>query len=79
MWNAEHADLVAQRAGELGEIAKEFIARVLLRLQPEAPAPQWTLQYVGALSFYDPRSLLIVSDERVLLSTDWKIRAGWIR
>lgn len=79
MWNREHAELVAQRAGELGEIAKEFIVRVLLRLRPEEPTPQWTLQYVGAFSFDDPRSCLVASHERMFPTTDWRIRAAWIR
>lgn len=74
--NAEHYAEVASRLSQMSEIANQFIARLVLRLQPTDLVPGWSNRYISGISFNDPRGLEM-ADRKVIDAKIWSIRPEW--
>ena len=74
----KHENLVRNRLGEIAEISKQFLTRIIFLLKPTDALPSWSRCFKSSMHFSDPRSTLFTTDERVLPSADWKIRPEWI-
>ena len=72
-----HEKLVRSRLGDMAKIAMAFLTRVAFRLASGEDIPTWSGHHVVGMSFHDPRSILVVSTDRVLPSKDWRIRPEW--
>ena len=77
-WGFVDEQIVVKRIGLLDEIAREFILRVALKLQPNEKVPKWKRLFGLAMSGFDPRSCMVTSHERILPTGDWKIKPEWI-
>jgi hypothetical protein len=73
----EDERLVRNRCGEIAEISKEFLTRIILSLKPTDSLPTWSGQYSVSLSFNDPRTLLVATTDNFLPDTDWRIKSEW--
>jgi hypothetical protein len=69
--------LVRRRLPEISEICKEFLVRVTFLLKPTERLPQWSQMFASHLSFADPRNTLLVTQESMLPTKDWRIRPEW--
>jgi hypothetical protein len=73
-----HEHLVRKHVYEMGRIAKEFLLRVLFRLDPSEKVPVWSGAFKKTLLTRDPRSTMVVSDEALFSKVaDWRIRSEW--
>lgn len=71
-------DLVRKNVHRMGEVAKEFLLRVLFRLKPVDPAPSWSGKARVGLGVADPRSTMwSTTDSAFPKPTNWKIRPEW--
>jgi hypothetical protein len=73
----EDERLVRNRCGEIAEISKEFLTRIILSLKPTDPLPTWSGQYSVSLSFNDPRTILVTTKDNIFPNKDWRIRPKW--
>jgi len=75
----EDKHTVRKRLHEIAHISKEFLMRMIAksRSEPIDQMPSWSglMQMRGTMS--DPRNILVVSDENMLPTTDWRIRPEW--
>jgi len=74
--NVEHYAEVACRLSQISEISSQFIARLVLRLQPAEQVPGWSNRYISGISFNDPRGLGM-ADRHVIEAKNWSIRPEW--
>ena len=71
-------DLVRKNVHRMGEVAKEFLLRVLFQLKPSDPAPSWSGMARVGLGVADPRTTMWSTTESVFPKpTNWKIRPEW--
>lgn len=78
LFNNKDERLVRRRIHDIETIAKEFIIRVILNLEPSEPIPSWSYDYKAVISSVDPRSTLCTTDLSMFpKTTDWKIRMEW--
>ncbi|HET8760173.1 MAG TPA: hypothetical protein VFN94_03845, partial [Nitrospiria bacterium] len=73
----EDEKLVRSRLHEIAEIAKEFLIRTVFLLQQSEPIPAWSGRRTSSISMADSRATLVVTDERILPTKDWKIKPEW--
>jgi len=74
----QHEHLVRKHLHEIGRIAKEFLLRVLFRLEASEPVPEWSGAFQKTISTADPRSTMVSTTHAVFpKGTDWRIRAEW--
>jgi hypothetical protein len=73
----EDERLVRNRCGEIAEISKEFLTRIILSLKPTDPLPTWSGLHSASLSFNDPRTLLVATTDNFHPDTDWRIKSEW--
>jgi len=76
--SASEAGAIRNRVGEVRQICREFLTRLLLRLSPGDPVPSHLRQLGIVISFQDPRNLEIVSSLDSLPEKDWSIKPEWI-
>jgi hypothetical protein len=73
-----HEELVRKRLFQMGMIAREFLLRVLFRLQSADAVPTWSQEFQLGMSTSDPRTTMWTTTERTLpKNTSWKIRPEW--
>ena len=77
--NPDDVVLVKKRLGNLAEIAKEFILRLLLKKMPNDSVEFWSRHYNLSMSMADPRSTMVTNTMKIFPSTDWEIRSDWIK
>ncbi len=74
----QHEHLVRKHLYEMERIAKEFLLRVLFRVDQSEKVPDWVATFQVSLTTADPRSTLVTSTENVFpKGTDWRIRGEW--
>ena len=66
-----------ERINTIERIARDLIFRLILRLKPEEKVRYWSGKHALFFSTSDPRVHLVVSDEKIIPSKDWHIRAEW--
>ena len=71
---SEH--LVAKRTGDIANIAREFLNRLILRIPQSQSLPSWSGKHQSSLSVHDPRDLWLVS-HHFIAGKDWRIRPEW--
>ncbi len=69
--------IVEERIYTIERIARDLIFRLILRLKPEEKVRYWSGKHALFFSTSDPRVHLVVSDEKIIPSKDWHIRAEW--
>jgi len=69
--------IVEERIYDIERIAKDLIFRLILRLKPGEKIRYWSGRQALFFSTSDPRSTLVVSDEKIIPNKDWHIRAEW--
>jgi hypothetical protein len=73
-----HEELVRKHLHELGTITREFLLRVLFRLQPTEAPPTWSGAFQQHFVTVDPRSTMVASTEKIFpKDAKWAIRAEW--
>lgn len=73
-----HENLIRRHLYEMGQITREFLLRVLFRLQPSDKPPSWSGAFQQSFVTADPRSTMVASDEKMFpKGTSWKIRHEW--
>jgi hypothetical protein len=73
-----HEHLVRKHLHEMGDITKEFLMRILFRLNPSQAVPSWSRTFQVSVTTADPRSTLFSTTESIFPSgTSWKIRPEW--
>jgi hypothetical protein len=76
--NKGHEELIRQRVHEMGEIAREFLLRVLFRIKAVDSAPSWSQMVATEMSTADPRTTMWTTTERIFPpGVSWKIRPEW--
>jgi hypothetical protein len=76
--NQQHEDLIRHRVHEMGNIAREFLLRVLFRLRPHESVPAWSQLSALSMNTADPRTTLWTTTDKVFPpGTVWKIRPEW--
>lgn len=76
--NRRHEDLIRRRVHEMGDIAREFLLRVLFRLRPDERVPAWSQHFALGMSTADPRTTMWTTTDKVFpRGTSWKIRPEW--
>jgi hypothetical protein len=73
----DHETLVANRLHEIAEISKIFLTRIIFLLKPGDPMPAWSRRFNAPRHFADPRSIMVITNEQGLPTTDWRIRPQW--
>ncbi len=73
----EDERLVRNRCGEIAEISKEFLTRIIFSLKSTDPLPTWSGQYSASFSFNDPRTILVATKDDIFPNKDWRIRPEW--
>ncbi len=71
-------DLVERRTGEIAQISREFLLRVIFGLKPESEPLKWSGRHLAGASFDDPRTYAFVTTPKALGTKDWRIKAEWI-
>jgi hypothetical protein len=62
----------------MGNIAREFLLRVLFRLRPDERVPTWSQHFALGMSTADPRTTMWTTTDNVFpRGTSWKIRPEW--
>jgi len=69
--------IVEERIYDIERIARDLIFRLILRLKPGEKIRYWSGRQALFFSTSDPRSTLVVSDEKIIPNKDWHIRAEW--
>jgi hypothetical protein len=76
--NQQHENLIRHRVYEMGNIAREFLLRVLFRLRPDESVPAWSQHFALGMSTADPRTTMWTTTDKVFPpGTSWKIRPEW--
>jgi hypothetical protein len=76
--NQQHEDLIRHRVHEMGNIAREFLLRVLFRLPAHESVPAWSQLSALGMNTADPRTTLSTTTDKVFPpGTSWKIRPEW--
>lgn len=76
--NKDHEGHIRQRVHEMEEITREFLLRVLFRINAGTPAPGWSQAIAFEVNTADPRSTMWTSTESTFpAGTSWKIRPEW--
>lgn len=73
----EKEKLVRSRIGELEQISRDFLIRILFSLKPSDSIPDWSRMHRASLNFNDPRCTLVSSKEDIFPNNDWRIRPEW--
>lgn len=69
--------IVEERIYDIEKIARDLIFRLILRLEPEEKIRYWSGKHTMLMSSSDPRTTLVVSNEKIIHNKDWHIRAEW--
>lgn len=78
LMDKHHEHLVRKHASEMGRITKEFLLRVLFRLEPSEQMASWSGMFHRGLVTADPRSTMVSSTDAIFpKGTEWKIRPEW--
>ncbi len=78
LMHKRHEHLVRKHLHQIEQITKEFLLRVLFRLEPQDLVPSWSGKFQQSFRTADPRSTMVASTNAVFpKGTDWKIRAEW--
>lgn len=73
-----HERLIRNNLHKMGSITREFLLRVLFRLEPSDTVPEWSGQFHLGMSTADPRSTMWTTSEKIFpQGTTWKIRPEW--
>ena len=73
-----HEALIRKNLSTMGTITREFLLRVLFRLQPSDEVPTWCQEFKLGLSVADPRTTMwTTTDKTFPQGTTWKIRPEW--
>jgi hypothetical protein len=73
-----HEGLIRKNLFTMGTITREFLLRVLFRLQPSDEVPTWCQEFKLGMSAADPRTTMwTTSDKTFPQGTSWKIRPEW--
>jgi hypothetical protein len=73
-----HEHLVRKHLHEMGDITKEFLMRILFRLNPSQAVPSWSKTFQVSVTTADPRSTLFSTTDSIFPSgASWKIRPEW--
>jgi hypothetical protein len=72
-----HRKIVEERIYDIERIARDLIFRIILRLEPGEKIRYWSGRHTLFVATSDPRSTLVVSDEKIFPNKDWHIRAEW--
>jgi|HubBroStandDraft_2_1064218.scaffolds.fasta_scaffold02473_6 hypothetical protein len=76
--NKQHEHLLRKNLHSMEHITREFLLRVLFRLDPSETVPSWSGKFQITRKTADPRSILVMSDEKLFpTGADWTIRAEW--
>ena len=70
--------VVEKRRYELAAIVKSFLTRIIFNLKPGDTLPNWSGQHMVSMQTNDPRGTHVVSDLKIILNTDWRIRSEWV-
>jgi hypothetical protein len=74
----QHEHLVRKHLHEMERITKEFLLRVLFRLEASDKVPSWSGTFQMSFVTADPRTTLFSSTESIFPKpVDWRIRAEW--
>src|SRR5207245_946710 len=69
--NREDKQTVSRRLHEMATISKEFLVRLMCKLNTDESAPQWSYLFTSSLPTSDPRSTMYTSTETILPNNDW--------
>jgi hypothetical protein len=73
-----HEVLVRKNLFRMNTIAREFLLRVLFRLQASGEVPTWCQEFKLGMSAADPRTTMWTTTEKAFpQGTSWKIRPEW--
>jgi hypothetical protein len=75
--NREEAALVRRHLPRIAGVVKEFLVRLILRLQPADNVPDWSGKHSIRFSFGDPRNTQVASSDKMFPHNDWSIRPEW--
>ena len=75
--NPEDEALVSRRSGEVEQIAREFLARLIFKLREGSTVPSWSELHGFTVSSCDPRATLAATHPGLFPCKDWKIRPEW--
>lgn len=79
LFNNEDERLVRVHLHEIENICKEFLLRIILKLNPSDDIPDWSETHTAKMYTIDPRTTLWSNTEEVFpKSASWKIRNEWI-
>jgi len=69
--------IVEERIYDIESITRDLIFRLILKLEPGEKIRYWSGKHALFVSTSDPRTTLVVSDEKIIPNKDWHIRAEW--
>lgn len=69
--------IVEERIYDIERISRDFIFRLILKLEPGEKIRYWSDKHALFVSTSDPRTTLVVSDDKIIPNKDWHIRAEW--
>ena len=72
-----HRKIVEDRIYDIERISRDLIFRLILKLEPGEKIRYWSGKHALFASTSDPRTTLVVSDEKIIPNKDWHIRAEW--
>lgn len=77
--NNEDERLVRAHLHEIENICKEFLLRIIFKLNPSDDIPDWSGIHTASMYTVDPRTTLWSNTEEVFpKSASWEIRSEWI-
>jgi len=75
--NELHRKVVEDRIYDIERISRDLIFRLILKLEPGEKIRYWSDKHALFVSTSDPRTTLVVSDDKIIPNKDWHIRAEW--
>jgi hypothetical protein len=73
-----HEALITKNLFTMGTITREFLLRVLFRLQPSDEVPTWCQEFKFGMSAADPRTTMWTTTGKTFpQGTSWRIRPEW--
>jgi hypothetical protein len=70
--------VVRERLADIQEVARAFLLRAALGLEPAEELPSWSQNHQLSIAFVDPRSTLCTTSLEHLPASDWLIRPEWV-
>ena len=77
LYNDEHKMIVEKSLNDIADLSREFILRLLLKKQSKDKLEEWGNNFIASFSMSDPRITMVCSSEKILPTTEWKIKPEW--